>query len=98
MNKSQFFTLLKPYATEVYSRPYSGPRQGLDWPDCFKLNFKRTEGQTVFTRPYKGALEIFAAGKAAEVVAGLLGKHHEVRPNSTGHGRETMYYYWKIKE
>lgn len=98
MTKDRFIALLEPYATEIYSRPYSGPRQGLDWPMCFKLDFKKTEGQTVFTRTRDGAFEVFATGKAADIVSGLIGLRHEIRPNSTGQGRETLYSFWTLSE
>ena len=41
-------------------------------------------------------LEVYAVGMAAEVVKTILGNEHEIKPNGTGNGRETLYCLWRI--
>jgi hypothetical protein len=94
MNKQELFKRLEPLTVEHFSRPHKGLNQGKSWPDCFNLGFKRTEGQSVFTRTNKdGILQVYATGRASEVVREILGHELEVRPNGSG---GTLYCYWEI--
>lgn len=96
MQKKELFKRLEPLTVEHFSRPHKGLNKGKSWPDCFNLGFKRTEGQNVFTRTNRyGTLQVFATGRAAEVVREILGKELTIRPNGSG---GTLYCYWEIPE
>ncbi len=96
MKKNELFKLLEPLTVEHFSRPHQGLNKGKDWPDCFNLGFKRSEGQNVFTRTNRyGVLQVYATGKAGEVVKDILGQEKEIRENGQG---GTLYCYWELVE